>query len=722
MPPPVTGRTVVTARLVEEFARRGIPYWVLNTAVAATGPPLRRKLRRTQRLTLCALRLFREQRRATMAYIPVDATPGTIFTALYVAGARLAGARITLHHHSYSYVSSPTLAMRGLCRIAGRNAVHVTPCATMSAELSARYRDAERTAVLTNAFAIEPELATVRRHRQRDRLTLGHLSNLTVAKGTLTAIQCFGELRRRGEPVELHLAGPIQDDVVERAIRKSQVDFGQAFHHHGPSDAAGKRAFYAALDVFLFPTTFRNEVQPLVVLEALAAGIPTIAFGRARIPPLLEGGAGLVVPCDADFRAAAVRQIMAWHRDRAALAAAGVAARKRFEQLHRQSLTELGALVGELAGEQRDQRIASPRTTEHGPVKPILFVGPLPPPVTGRTVATAELRRRLAANGLTLHLINIAPAETVSRLMGRLSRLGRFAAACRAILAGSQHPDWAYLAVDAGPGMYITAACALLARLRGLKLVLHHHNYSYIAQPTLRMNILTKASGTGALHVTLCAAMSCELRRRYPGVRHTLDLSNVYTLRSDVHPKLAQPERFTLGHLSNLRVEKGLKTVINCYRLLRQRGVDAALRLGGPAADREAAAIIQAAKSEFPDDLVHDGPIYGHAKNEFYRNISVFLFPSENEAQGIVNLEALAAGTPVIAYGRCCIPADLANGGGCVIPVEAAFEEMALPRLLLWAKDPTALSHASAAARRRFEQLQTEGDGQLTKLLEALVA
>ena len=43
------------------------------------------------------------------------------------------------------------------------------------------------------------------------------------------------------------------------------------------------------------------------------------------------------------------------------------------------------------------------------------------------------------------------------------------------------------------------------------------------------------------------------------------------------------PERFTLlGHLGNLSVEKGLPTVINCLRLLRQAGVDARLRLAGP--------------------------------------------------------------------------------------------------------------------------------------------
>lgn len=61
--------------------------------------------------------------------------------------------------------------------------------------------------------------------------------------------------------------------------------------------------------MFLFPTTFRNEAQSLVVLEAVAAGVFVIAYGSAFIPSLLKGGAALIVPCEIDFRCAAVEHI-----------------------------------------------------------------------------------------------------------------------------------------------------------------------------------------------------------------------------------------------------------------------------------------------------------------------------------------------------------------------------------------------------------------------------
>jgi glycosyltransferase involved in cell wall biosynthesis len=55
--------------------------------------------------------------------------------------------------------------------------------------------------------------------------------------------------------------------------------------------------------------------------------------------------------------------------------------------------------------------------------------------------------------------------------------------------------------------------------------------------------------------------------------------------------------------------------------------------------------------------------------------ISAFVFPTRNEAQGLVLLEALASGTPVVAYGRCCISGDMGQTGGLVVPVGASFEK-----------------------------------------------
>jgi glycosyltransferase involved in cell wall biosynthesis len=351
----------------------------------------------------------------------------------------------------------------------------------------------------------------------------------------------------------------------------------------------------------------------------------------------------------------------------------------------------------------------------------VLAIGPHPPFMVGQSIATEALLKHLERGGIRVRTIDTAPRNLRHKWAQRLSRLPRYGRALFALSVGRWTP-WVYISLDADAGVYPNILWAVLARLRGSRVIAHHHNYSYIAQPTGRMALFCKAAGTDAVHLTLCELMSRELRQRYGGaIRHTLELPNTYTLRGDASPKAAPPERFTLGHLSNLCVEKGLPKVINCLRLLRQAGVDARLRLAGPA-KREAAAIIGAGKAEFRDALMYDGLLCGAAKDEFYRAISVFLFPTEyrNEAQPLVVLETLAAGTPVVAYGRCCIPCDLGQVGGLIVPMAASFEQVALPRLLEWANDPAALELASVASRRRFEELQRQGEEHLQNLFAVL--
>ena len=51
---------------------------------------------------------------------------------------------------------------------------------------------------------------------------------------------------------------------------------------------------YRTLDALLLPSN--QECAPMVVLEALAAGVPVIATGVGDTPVMLADGAGVVVP------------------------------------------------------------------------------------------------------------------------------------------------------------------------------------------------------------------------------------------------------------------------------------------------------------------------------------------------------------------------------------------------------------------------------------------
>jgi glycosyltransferase involved in cell wall biosynthesis len=57
-------------------------------------------------------------------------------------------------------------------------------------------------------------------------------------------------------------------------------------------DDAGK--YVSAFDVLVLSS--RTEGTPMVLLEAMQAGVPVAAFGVGGVPAVLEGGAGWLVP------------------------------------------------------------------------------------------------------------------------------------------------------------------------------------------------------------------------------------------------------------------------------------------------------------------------------------------------------------------------------------------------------------------------------------------
>ena len=72
-----------------------------------------------------------------------------------------------------------------------------------------------------------------------------------------------------------------------------------------------KVAFYRDIDMFLFPTPWRQEAAPLVIYEALAAGCPVLATDRGLIAEFVPDLGGAVCPRDVDFVNFAVEYLCA---------------------------------------------------------------------------------------------------------------------------------------------------------------------------------------------------------------------------------------------------------------------------------------------------------------------------------------------------------------------------------------------------------------------------
>jgi glycosyltransferase involved in cell wall biosynthesis len=186
------------------------------------------------------------------------------------------------------------------------------------------------------------------------------------------------------------------------------------------------------------------------------------------------------------------------------------------------------------------------------------------------------------------------------------------------------------------------------------------------------MGLLVRVAGAHTVHVFLCGCMKARFLKHYPEARECTVVSNAKYVAPISEGELRPVGgKLVVGHLSNLGFEKGLEEVVAVARSLLARGHNIELQLAGPAGSAAAQEFIEAAQAELGTALVCHGLVTGEAKEEFYRGLDYFLFPTryENEAQPNVVFEALSHGVPVVATKRGCLDGDLGRGGLLVADV-----------------------------------------------------
>lgn len=119
--------------------------------------------------------------------------------------------------------------------------------------------------------------------------------------------------------------------------------------------------------------------------------------------------------------------------------------------------------------------------------------------------------------------------------------------------------------------------------------------------------------------------------------------------------------------------------------------------------------------NEFPNGSItlqgsnyrHIPSVPHHSLNNYYSNASVFVFPSLVEGFGLVLLEAMACGIPIITTPNTAGPDIITDGiEGFIIPIR---DSDALRDKLEWCyQNPQALAEMGKAARNKAEQLTWE--------------
>jgi glycosyltransferase involved in cell wall biosynthesis len=152
-----------------------------------------------------------------------------------------------------------------------------------------------------------------------------YLGTLNRTKGFVDLLAAAEQVVAERDDVEFVFAGDFATPYDARAAEPCRERLGDRARFVGVVDGAAKAEALTGSDLFVFPTYYEFEGQPLVILEAMAAGLPVISTARAAIPDMLEDGVnGVLVPEGDDTALAdAVRRLVESPAERSAMGAAG---------------------------------------------------------------------------------------------------------------------------------------------------------------------------------------------------------------------------------------------------------------------------------------------------------------------------------------------------------------------------------------------------------------
>ncbi|TVR73067.1 MAG: DUF3492 domain-containing protein [Spirochaetaceae bacterium] len=143
----------------------------------------------------------------------------------------------------------------------------------------------ERSRVIPNGIDLDRYRAVQR--RKRPGFHVGLIGRIVPIKDVKTFIVCAQAVLQEVSTVEFHCIGPLAEDpeyVEECRELVTALGLEGALHFTGPQDV---REYYAFLDVVVLSSL--SEAQPLVILEALAAGVPVVSTRVGDVPGLLDG-------------------------------------------------------------------------------------------------------------------------------------------------------------------------------------------------------------------------------------------------------------------------------------------------------------------------------------------------------------------------------------------------------------------------------------------------
>jgi glycosyltransferase involved in cell wall biosynthesis len=354
----------------------------------------------------------------------------------------------------------------------------------------------------------------------------------------------------------------------------------------------------------------------------------------------------------------------------------------------------------------------------------ILFIVPLPPPVHGSSVVSEQIRKspkvREMFEGDFVNLSTSRRMEEIDRWS--TAKIFRFASSFFGTLWKLMwhRYDVCYLAITChGRGLLKDAPFVLLCKLFGQRVVIHQHNKGMkgdVTKPFYRFVLRM------VYRHTTVVLLSEQL---YPDVMDIVKKEQVAVCPNGlplepVPVKVEGGERCRLLFLSNMMVEKGVWTLLDACKILKENGMQFECRFVGRWSDISEQMFAEKVKSlELEDCVSALGARYGEEKEKIWTETDVFVCPTYNDCFPLVLLEAMEHAIACVATREGGIP-DIVEDGSTGLLCAPHQSSALAERISVLMNDEALRLSMGKSGRKRFERLftSTTWEERLTEILQ----
>jgi len=300
-------------------------------------------------------------------------------------------------------------------------------------------------------------------------------------------------------------------------------------------------------------------------------------------------------------------------------------------------------------------------------MKKILFILHLPPPVHGASVVGEQIKEsQLIADSFDTRFLNLSTSRKLEEIgafsFRKVYSLLHLLRDARMVVK-EWKPNLVYVTpTSCLPGFLKDYLLVRMLKREGCRIIAHLHNTGIKDRQEHWFYKFLYSRFFRDIRVILLSA------RHYPEIQKFVSLDRVSVCPNGVAemslPAISESSVPSLLFFSNLLVSKGIIDFVSVCRLLKDKGIPFRADIaGGETADLDEKGLDMLLKDAGLDRMViYHGTAYGVEKAALFARADVFVFPSYREAFGLVAVEALSAGLPVVATTVGALPEMVEEG------------------------------------------------------------